>query len=339
MIVDNFVDYVKLTVKSGKGGRGSTHLRREKYVPKGGPDGGDGGDGGNIIVVGDSNLWTLQSFRFKKHFKAGNGGDGSGSKKSGLSGKNILIKVPLGTIIKDSITEKTILEINEDKEEIILLRGGKGGLGNSHFKSPTNQTPRYSQSGLTGQELQITLELKVLADVGLVGFPNAGKSTLLSVLSDAKPKIADYEFTTLKPNLGIVSMSDYRSFVMADIPGIIEGASEGRGLGHYFLRHIERNSILLYIIPVDSKNVKKDFEVLKKELIEYNPELADKDFIIAFSKSDLMDEELLEEFQNILKNEFKSFPFTIFSSVSSYGVNSLKEILWETLNQKNSYEY
>ena len=334
MIVDNFVDYVKLTVKSGKGGRGSTHLRREKYVPKGGPDGGDGGDGGNIIVVGDSNLWTLQSFRFKKHFKAGNGGDGGGSKKSGLSGKNIFIRVPLGTIVKDSITEKTILEINEDKEEIILLRGGKGGLGNSHFKSPTNQTPRYSQSGLTGQELQITLELKVLADVGLVGFPNAGKSTLLSVLSDAKPKIADYEFTTLKPNLGIVSMSDYRSFVMADIPGIIEGASEGRGLGHYFLRHIERNSILLYIIPVDSKNVKKDFEVLKKELIEYNPELADKDFIIAFSKSDLMDEELLQEFQNILKKEFKSIPFTIFSSVSSYGISSLKEMLWKTLNQK-----
>ena len=334
MIVDNFVDYVKLTVKSGKGGRGSTHLRREKYVPKGGPDGGDGGDGGNIIVVGDSNLWTLQSFRFKKHFKAGNGGDGSGSKKSGLSGKNIFIKVPLGTIVKDSITEKTILEINEDKEEIILLRGGKGGLGNSHFKSPTNQTPRYSQSGLTGQELQITLELKVLADVGLVGYPNAGKSTLLSVLSDAKPKIADYEFTTLKPNLGIVSMSDYRSFVMADIPGIIEGASEGRGLGHYFLRHIERNSILLYIIPVDSKNVKKDFEVLKKELIKYNPELADKDFIIAFSKSDLMDEELLQEFQNILKREFKSIPFIIFSSVSSYGINSLKEMLWKTLNQK-----
>ena len=334
MIVDNFVDYVKLSVKSGKGGRGSTHLRREKYVPKGGPDGGDGGDGGNIIVVGDSNLWTLQSFRFKKHFKAGNGGDGSGSKKSGLSGKNIFIKVPLGTIVKDSITEKTILEINEDKEEIILLRGGKGGLGNAHFKSPTNQTPRYSQSGLTGQELQITLELKVLADVGLVGYPNAGKSTLLSVLSDAKPKIADYEFTTLKPNLGIVSMSDYRSFVMADIPGIIEGANEGRGLGHYFLRHIERNSILLYIIPVDSKNVKKDFEVLKKELIEYNPELADKDFIIAFSKSDLMDEELLQEFQNILKKEFKSIPFTIFSSVSSYGISSLKDMLWKTLNQK-----
>ena len=333
MIVDNFVDYVKLTVKSGKGGRGATHLRREKYVPKGGPDGGDGGNGGSIIVSGDSNLWTLQSFRFKKHFKAGNGGDGSGSKKSGSSGKDIIIKVPLGTIVKDTVTNKTLIEINVDKEEVTLLKGGKGGLGNSHFKSPTNQTPRYSQSGLPGQELEITLELKILADVGLVGYPNVGKSTLLSVLSDAKPKIADYEFTTLKPNLGIVSMADYRSFVMADIPGIIEGASEGRGLGHYFLRHIERNSILLFIIPVDSKNVKQDFKVLQKELIKYNPELADKDFIIAFSKSDLMDKELLDEFENILKKEFKSIPFTIFSSVSLYGINSLKEILWKTLNQ------
>ena len=333
MIVDNFVDYVKLTVKSGKGGKGSTHLRREKYIPKGGPDGGNGGNGGSIIVLGDSSLWTLQSFRFKKHFKAGNGGDGSGSKKSGSSGKNIIIKVPLGTVVKDTMTDKTLFEINKEKQEVILLEGGKGGLGNSHFKSSTNQTPRYSQSGLPGQELEITLELKILADVGLVGYPNVGKSTLLSVLTDAKPKIANYEFTTLKPNLGIVSMSDYRSFVMADIPGIIEGASEGRGLGHYFLRHIERNSILLYIIPVDSKNVKQDFKVLQKELIKYNPELADKDFIIAFSKSDLMDKELLDEFENILKKEFKSIPFTVFSSVSSYGINRLKEILWKTLNQ------
>ena len=333
MMVDNFVDYVKLTVKSGKGGKGSTHLRREKYIPKGGPDGGDGGNGGSIIVLGDSSLWTLQSFRFKKHFKAGNGGDGSGSKKSGSSGKNIIIKVPLGTVVKDTLTNKTLFEINKEKQEVILLEGGKGGLGNSHFKSPTNQTPRYSQSGLPGKELEIILELKILADVGLVGYPNVGKSTLLSVLSDAKPKIANYEFTTLKPNLGIVSMSDYRSFVMADIPGIIEGASEGKGLGHYFLRHIERNSILLFIIPVDSKNVKQDYEVLKKELIKYNPELADKDFIIAFSKSDLMDKELLGEFENILKKEFKSIPFTVFSSVSSYGINRLKEILWKTLNQ------
>ncbi len=333
MMVDNFVDYVKLTVKSGNGGRGSSHLRREKYVPKGGPDGGDGGDGGSIIVLGDSNLWTLQSFRFKKHFKAGNGGDGGGSRKSGFSGKNIFIKVPLGTIVKDTATNKTLIEINEDKEEVILLRGGKGGLGNSHFKSSTNQTPRYSQYGLPGQEVQITLELKILADVGLVGYPNVGKSTLLSVLTDAKPKIADYEFTTLKPNLGIVSISDYRSFVMADIPGIIEGASEGKGLGHYFLRHIERNSILLYIIPVDSKNVKQDFEVLKRELIRYNPELTDKEFIIAFSKSDLMDKELLDELENNLKKEFNSVPFTIFSSVSSYGINNLKEILWKKLNK------
>ena len=335
MIVDNFVDYVKLSVSSGKGGRGSTHLRREKYIPKGGPDGGDGGDGGNIIIRGNANLWTLQSFRFKKHFKAGIGGDGGGSRKSGISGGDIIIEVPLGTIIKDTNTDNIFFEINDDKLEIILLKGGKGGRGNFHFKSPTNQTPRYSQSGLPGQELQITLELKVLADVGLVGYPNAGKSTLLSVLSDAKPKIADYEFTTLKPNLGIVTMSDYRSFVMADIPGIIEGASEGRGLGHHFLRHIERNSILLYIIPVDTKSVKKDFDVLQQELIKYNPELADKDFMIAFSKCDLMDNELLQEFEIILKKEFKSIPFFIISSVNTYGISGLKEGLWKMLNQNN----
>ncbi|MBT3282071.1 MAG: GTPase ObgE [Cryomorphaceae bacterium] len=335
MIVDNFVDYVKLTVRSGKGGRGSTHLRREKYVPKGGPDGGDGGDGGNIIIRGNSNLWTLQSFRFKKHFKAGSGGDGGGSRKSGISGEDIIIDVPLGTIIKDTNSDNIFFEINDEKSETTLLKGGKGGRGNFHFKSPTNQTPRYSQAGLPGQEIQITLELKVLADVGLVGYPNAGKSTLLSVLSDAKPKIADYEFTTLKPNLGIVAMSDYRSFVMADIPGIIEGASEGRGLGHHFLRHIERNSILLYIIPVDTKNVKKDFNILQKELTKYNPELADKDFMIAFSKCDLMDNELLEEFKVILKKEFKSIPFLIISSINTFGILGLKEELWKMLN-KNS---
>ena len=335
MIVDNFVDYVKLTVRSGKGGRGSTHLRREKYVPKGGPDGGGGGDGGNIIIRGNSNLWTLQSFRFKKHFKAGSGGDGGGSRKSGISGEDIIIDVPLGTIIKDTNSDNIFFEINDEKSETTLLKGGKGGRGNFHFKSPTNQTPRYSQAGLPGQEIQITLELKVLADVGLVGYPNAGKSTLLSVLSDAKPKIADYEFTTLKPNLGIVAMSDYRSFVMADIPGIIEGASEGRGLGHHFLRHIERNSILLYIIPVDTKNVKKDFNILQKELTKYNPELADKDFMIAFSKCDLMDNELLEEFKVILKKEFKSIPFLIISSINTFGILGLKEELWKMLN-KNS---
>ena len=333
MIIDNFVDYVKLTVMSGRGGKGSTHLRREKFVPKGGPDGGDGGKGGDIIVVGNRNLWTLQSFRFKKHFKAGNGGDGGGSRKSGFNGKNIKVDVPLGTVIKDTSTEEVLFEINEENKETIILKGGKGGLGNAHFKTPTNQTPRYSQSGLPGDELNITLELKLLADVGLVGYPNAGKSTLLSVLSEAKPKIADYEFTTLKPNLGIVSMSDYRSFVMADIPGIIEGASEGRGLGHYFLRHIERNSILLYVIPVDSNNLKKDFDILKGELIKYNPELIDKDFIICFSKCDLMDEELLQELKIIIKKEFKSIPNIIVSSVSSIGILDLKEKLWKTLNK------
>ena len=335
MIVDNFVDYVKLTVNSGKGGKGSTHLRREKFVPKGGPDGGDGGNGGNIILKGNSNLWTLQSFRYKKHFKAGNGGDGSGSRKSGSNGEDVVINVPLGTVIKDLETEKVICEINDESSDLILLKGGKGGRGNFHFKTPTNQTPRYSQSGLPGKELKIILELKVLADVGLVGYPNAGKSTLLSVLSDAKPKIADYEFTTLKPNLGIVAMSDFRSFVMADIPGIIEGASEGRGLGHYFLRHIERNSILLYVIPVDTKNIKKDFTVLQKELIKYNSQLADKDFIIAFSKADLMDQELLEEFKTILKQEFKDMQYHIISSVSTFGINEIKEDLWNKLNQKN----
>lgn len=335
MIVDNFVDYVKLTVSSGKGGKGSTHLRREKFVPKGGPDGGDGGSGGNIILKGNSNLWTLQSFRYKKHFKAGNGGDGSGSRKSGSNGEDVVINVPLGTVIKDLDTEKVICEINDESSDLILLKGGKGGRGNFHFKTPTNQTPRYSQSGLPGKELKIILELKVLADVGLVGYPNAGKSTLLSVLSDAKPKIADYEFTTLKPNLGIVAMSDFRSFVMADIPGIIEGASEGRGLGHYFLRHIERNSILLYVIPVDTKNIKKDFTILQKELIKYNPELADKDFIIAFSKADLMDQELLEEFKAILNKEFKGMEYHIISSISNFGINEIKENLWNKLNQKN----
>ena len=332
MIVDNFVDYVKLTVISGKGGKGSSHLRREKYIPKGGPDGGDGGDGGNIILRGNANLWTLQSFRFKKHFKAGNGGDGGGSRKSGNNGEDVIIDVPLGTVIKDTENQEVIVEVNEENNDFILLKGGKGGKGNFHFKSPTNQTPRYSQSGLLGQELNITLELKLLADVGLVGFPNVGKSTLLSALSEAKPKIADYEFTTLKPNLGIVTMSDYRSFVMADIPGIIEGASEGKGLGHHFLRHIERNSILLFLIPIDTKDYKEDFEVLFKELKKYNLELADKDFIIAFTKSDLMDDELLNELKLKLKSEFKMIPFYIISSINNHGINELKEGIWKKLN-------
>ncbi len=332
MIVDNFVDYVKISVKSGSGGKGSTHLRREKYIPKGGPDGGDGGRGGHVIIRANPQLWTLFTFKFKKHFKAGNGGDGSGSRKSGPKGKDVIVEVPYGTIIKDSISEKVIEEINKDNTELIVLQGGLGGRGNYHFKSSTNQTPRYSQKGISGKEMNLTLELKVLADVGLVGFPNAGKSTLLSVVTSAKPKIANYEFTTLKPNLGIVSMTDYRTFVMADIPGIIEGASEGKGLGHYFLRHIERNSILLYVIPVDAKDLKKEFEILNNELKKYNPELIDKDFAIFFSKSDLMDRELLSELEAIIKKDFKKIPYFIGSSINMNGIKSLKEGLWKILN-------
>ncbi len=332
MIVDNFVDYVKINVKSGSGGKGSTHLRREKYVPKGGPDGGDGGRGGHVIIRANPQLWTLFTFKFKKHFKAGNGGDGSGSRKSGPKGKDIIVEVPYGTIIKDSISEKVIEEINKENTELIVIEGGLGGRGNYHFKSSTNQTPRYSQKGVSGKEMNLTLELKVLADVGLVGFPNAGKSTLLSVVTSAKPKIANYEFTTLKPNLGIVSMTDYRTFVMADIPGIIEGAAEGKGLGHYFLRHIERNSILLYVIPVDAKDLKKEFEILNNELKKYNPELIDKDFAIFFSKSDLMDKELLSELETIIKRDFKEIPYFIGSSINMNGIKSLKEGLWKILN-------
>ena len=332
MIVDNFVDYVKISVKSGSGGKGSTHLRREKYIPKGGPDGGDGGRGGHVIIRANPQLWTLFTFKFKKHFKAGNGGDGSGARKSGPKGKDVIVEVPYGTIIKDSISEKVIEEINKDNTELIVLQGGLGGRGNYHFKSSTNQTPRYSQKGISGKEMNLTLELKVLADVGLVGFPNVGKSSLLSVVTSAKPKIANYEFTTLKPNLGIVSMTDYRTFVMADIPGIIEGASEGKGLGHYFLRHIERNSILLYVIPVDAKDLKKEFEILNNELKKYNPELIDKDFAIFFSKSDLMDKELLSELEAIIKKDFKKIPYFIGSSINMNGIKSLKEGLWKILN-------
>ena len=332
MIVDNFVDYVKINVKSGSGGKGSTHLRREKYVPKGGPDGGDGGRGGHVIIRANPQLWTLFTFKFKKHFKAGNGGDGSGSRKSGPKGKDIIVEVPYGTIIKDSISEKVIEEINKENTELIVIEGGLGGRGNYHFKSSTNQTPRYSQKGVSGKEMNLTLELKVLADIGLVGFPNAGKSTLLSVVTSAKPKIANYEFTTLKPNLGIVSMTDYRTFVMADIPGIIEGAAEGKGLGHYFLRHIERNSILLYVIPVDAKDLKKEFEILNNELKKYNPELIDKDFAIFFSKSDLMYKELLSELETIITRDFKEIPYFIGSSINMNGIKSLKEGLWKILN-------
>jgi len=333
MTEGNFVDFVKITISSGNGGKGSVHLRREKFITKGGPDGGDGGRGGNVIFRANSDLWTLYSFKFQKFFKAGHGGDGSKNQSSGKNGKDLYIDVPIGTLIKNSETNKLIFEISEKNKQEIILKGGIGGRGNSHFKTSTRQTPRYAQPGKRGIEMQITLELKLLADVGLVGFPNAGKSTLLSEITSAKPKIADYEFTTLKPNLGIVNFDDYRSFVMADIPGIIEGASDGKGLGHYFLRHIERNSILLYLIPIDSKNLKDEFNILQKELVKFNPELIDKQIIIAFTKCDLLDQELYDEYFNEIEGEFNSkINKVMISSFSKMGISRLKDLLWKKLN-------
>jgi len=331
MTEGNFVDYVKINVASGKGGKGSTHLRREKYVAKGGPDGGDGGRGGHIILRGNSQFWTLYHLKFKRHFKAEKGNDGGKNRITGSNGKDIFIDVPLGTVVKNSTDQSTIFEITEEGEERIICEGGKGGRGNWHFKSSTNQTPRYAQPGLPNQEIQITLELKVLADVGLVGFPNAGKSTLLSVITDAKPKIADYEFTTLKPNLGIVKYRDFRTFIMADIPGIIEGASEGKGLGHYFLRHIERNSTLLFMIPSDSDDIVTSYKILLKELKKYNPEMLDKSRLIAITKSDLLDEELMQEIELEIKEKIKE-EFIFISSISNTGLTELKDKIWKMLN-------
>ena len=333
MTEGNFVDYVKLFISSGNGGKGSIHLHREKYITKGGPDGGDGGRGGHVIARGNPNLWTLYTFKFKKHFSAGHGEHGSKNRSSGAQGEDIYIDVPLGTLIKNTETDEVIAEITEKEQEIILLEGGLGGRGNWHFKSSTRQTPRYAQPGIKGQELALTLELKVLADVGLVGFPNAGKSTLLSVLTSAKPKIADYEFTTLKPNLGIVEYRDYRSFVMADIPGIIEGAAEGKGLGHYFLRHIERNAVLLYLIPADAADIKKEFDILRNELIAFNPELIDKKFMIVLSKCDLLDDELKAEYAIEMKEAFGDIPHLMISSVSQMGTMDLKDALWQLINE------
>ena len=331
MTEGNFVDYVKINLASGKGGKGSTHLRREKFVAKGGPDGGDGGRGGHIILKGNSNYWTLYHLKFKRHFKAENGYDGGKSRLTGANGNDIYIQVPLGTVVKNSNEEKTLYEITDDGEEKIVCQGGKGGRGNWHFKSSTNQTPRYAQPGLGNEEKQITLELKVLADVGLVGFPNAGKSTLLSVVTDAKPKIADYEFTTLKPNLGIVKYRDYKSFIMADIPGIIEGASEGKGLGHYFLRHIERNSTLLFLIPSDSDDIVKRYNILLGELKKYNPEMLDKSRLIAITKCDLLDKELMNEIEKDIKKSI-NIEFIFISSISNIGLSELKDKVWEMLN-------
>ena len=332
MTEGNFVDYVKMHLISGKGGQGSAHLRREKYIPKGGPDGGDGGRGGHVILRGNPNLWTLYHLKFKRHYKAGYGGAGSKQTSTGADGEDVIVEVPLGTVVRDSETQNIILEITEESQEVIIARGGKGGLGNDHFKSSTNQTPRYAQPGLDGVEVDITLELKVLADVGLVGFPNAGKSTLLSVVTAAKPKIANYEFTTLKPNLGIVKYRDHQTFVMADIPGIIAGAAEGKGLGHYFLTHIERNSTLLLLIPAHAADIKKQYDILLDELRRYNPEMLDKDRLIAISKCDMLDEELQAEMKQELDIDFKGIPYLFFSSVAQQGLMELKDKLWGMLN-------
>lgn len=330
MASSNFVDYVKIFFRSGNGGSGSTHLHREKYVPKGGPDGGDGGNGGNIVLKGNAQLWTLLHLRYKRHIFAEHGKDGGSALKTGASGKNVIVEVPLGTIAKDPETDKILAEITEDGEKKILLKGGRGGLGNNHFKSSTNQTPRYAQPGEKGSEGWVIMELKVLADVGLVGFPNAGKSTLLSVISAAKPEIADYPFTTLTPNLGIVNYRDFKSFIVADIPGIIEGAADGKGLGLRFLRHIERNSILLFLVPSDAIEIKKEYEILLSELNKYNPELLDKQKILAISKSDLLDDELTDEMkQNLPEN----IPYIFISAVAQKGLQELKDTIWHTLNK------
>jgi len=329
MAVSNFVDYVKIYCRSGNGGKGSSHFRREKYIPKGGPDGGDGGNGGDIVMTGNSQMWTLLHLRYTRHLRAEHGNSGGGQRSTGSDGKIIVIDVPLGTIARDAETGEQIAEITEDGQSVVLLKGGRGGLGNDHFKNSVNQAPTYSQPGEDGIESFIIFELKILADVGLVGFPNAGKSTLLSVVSAAKPEIADYPFTTLQPNLGIVSYRDNKSFVMADIPGIIEGAHEGKGLGLRFLRHIERNSILLFLVPADSEDIKKEFHILLNELKQYNPELLDKQRLLAISKSDMLDDELIEE----IKSDLPDVPSIFISSVAQTGLVKLKDMIWRAVNE------
>ncbi|NDV46226.1 GTPase ObgE [Paludibacter sp. 221] len=333
MAGSNFVDYVKIYCRSGKGGAGSTHLHREKYVPKGGPDGGDGGKGGSIILRGNKNYWTLIHLRYTRHIYAGDGESGGASRSFGKNGKDEIIDVPCGTVAYDAETGDFICDITEDGQEEILLKGGRGGQGNWHFRTATNQTPRFAQPGEPRTEKTIVLQLKILADVGLVGFPNAGKSTLLSVVSAAKPEIADYPFTTLVPNLGIVSYRDNKSFVMADIPGIIEGAAEGRGLGLRFLRHIERNAILLFMIPADSDNIYEEYSILLNELKKYNPELVEKQRILAISKCDMLDDELIAE----MKKEIPQDIQTVFiSSVTGLGIVDLKDLIWDELNKESN---
>ena len=328
--MSNFVDYVKIFCRSGAGGAGSAHFRREKFVAYGGPDGGDGGNGGSVILRGNSQYWTLIHLKYARHVFAKDGESGGGSRMSGKTAADQIIEVPLGTVARDAETGEIVGEVTEHGEELVLLKGGRGGLGNWHFKTATNQAPRYAQPGEEGLEGAFILELKVLADVGLVGFPNAGKSTLLSVVSAAKPKIANYAFTTLEPNLGIVEVRDGHSFVMADIPGIIEGAHEGRGIGTRFLRHIERNSVLLFMVPADSDNIAKDYEILLGELREYNPELLDKDRLLAITKCDMVDDEIIEH----LKTELpEGIPAYFISSVAMQGITELKDALWKVLNK------
>ena len=330
MASQNFIDYVKICCRSGKGGAGSAHLHRDKRTPKGGPDGGDGGRGGHIILRGNRNIWTLLALKYRKHVIAGAGGDGGASFSSGAFGEDVILDVPLGTVVKDAETGEVEFEITIDGEEHIVVPGGRGGLGNAHFKSATQQTPRYAQPGEPGREEWKILELKVLADVGLVGFPNAGKSTLLSVVSAAKPKIANYPFTTLVPNLGMVKYREGRSFVIADIPGIIEKAHEGKGLGHRFLKHIERNAILLFMIPADTDDIRKEYEILLNELAQFNEELLHKPRILAITKSDLIDEELKEM---LLPEIPKGLPHIFISSVAQQNINELKDLLWTAINK------
>jgi GTP-binding protein len=329
MASSNFIDYVKINVRSGAGGAGSLHFRREKHVEKGGPDGGDGGRGGHIILKGSSQLWTLLHLKYTKHIKGFDGKGGEGGRRTGAIGKDIILEVPLGTIARKAETGEQLFEITEDGQEIILLRGGRGGMGNDHFKSATNQTPQHAQPGEPGLEEWIILELKVLADVGLVGFPNAGKSTLLSAVSAARPEIADYPFTTLVPNLGVVSYRDYKSFVMADIPGIIEGASQGKGLGLRFLRHIERNSILLFMVPADSEDISAEYETLLQELRIYNPSLLDKKRILAVSKTDILSDEEKADLKIQLP---QNIPTILISAITQEGIEQLKDKIWELIN-------
>ena len=332
MAETNFVDYVKIYCRSGKGGRGSTHMRRVKYNPNGGPDGGNGGRGGHIILRGNRNYWTLLHLRYDRHAFAGNGGNGSKNKSSGKDGEDKIIEVPCGTVVYNAETGAYLCDITEHGQEVILLRGGRGGLGNFNFATPTRQAPRFAQPGEPMQELTVIMELKLLADVGLVGFPNAGKSTLLAAVSAAKPKIANYPFTTLEPNLGIVSYRDNRSFVMADIPGIIEGASAGKGLGLRFLRHIERNSLLLFMIPGDADDIRKEYDILLNELATFNPDMLSKQRVLAITKCDLLDEELVEMLEETLPDDL---PHVFISSVTGSGVSVLKDILWNELNREN----